>query len=384
MTSVQAATKGLSCAIRLSTPTSSLLLDVGDSDATRPTTDDRLILLSHVHADHSGGLCDQQLRDLPFMCSEVTAHSLLDTGRIDRRGLIRRARVARPGQLSRLSETLVVEPFAAPHCPGSLGYRITDGNHTVFFTGDVLLTTARHDFLADFIDRVANDTGPQRTVLLDATMGGRTQGATGADAGRALLDATRGIPDVIICASDASQLLYAYLDLFAVISETPDLRHRYAFLISHEVRRFAQLLHDAFITRRANELDPLLSAQYGKAMSSWAESRSLFWLDTLQARPLDRARVWFVLPADMIALGLSGVGVGIGRVEPRELPLEPLAIDTTPWTQHSCEDIVIDAVHRLAPHARVLLFHRTERQLRRFISDSKLPAEALQSAATHL
>lgn len=371
LVSIENAARSLSCAIRVRTEHGNLLLDAGFPDAVAVEPKDRLVLLSHIHHDHAGGLADTDIAALPVVASEGTVRSLIRPSRFGVDEAARRFAVLMPGRERRIGQ-LTVSGFPVPHCPGASGFRVADGHRALYFPGDVVLRTSRHDFLADLVERVQNDPIQRRTVLLDATMAGRTEGASGEDAAESLLSAVGDARDIAVVADDHSQLLYAYLDLFFAIQNSP-LRGHVSFIVSGYVRRLAQLLHDAFIARRLDQVDPLLGAQYGSRMSAWGESRWLFWLDHLRA-PIDTPyRFWLVHRDDTDRVPRDAAGVTVGRTDAAALEgRRVLPVDTTPWTQHSSATTIADAAQALGAHVDVVLFHAPSRKLRRFIRDQGL------------
>jgi mRNA degradation ribonuclease J1/J2 len=133
--------------------------------------------------------------------------------------LLDRAVIAREDNDLRIGPGVTVRAFPVPHCPGATGFVLRDRSAALFYTGDVCLATARHDFLPELVARVHADPAGRKTVLLDATMAGRKEGASSAVAAaqvRALLGA---VPDVILCSQDASQLLYAAVSEGLVVGE---------------------------------------------------------------------------------------------------------------------------------------------------------------------
>jgi glyoxylase-like metal-dependent hydrolase (beta-lactamase superfamily II) len=284
------------CAIRVHTSKGSALLDTGLPSALQGGARDQLALLTHVHNDHAGGLRSGAVRDVPVLMSEPTAHSVLAAGVLDETELTRRAVIVRPGQILRAGPGLSVEVFPVPHCPGASGFVVRDRRSTLIYPGDICLATARHDFSATLRNMVMSDPGERKTLLLDATMAGREGGGSQTDAAGALLAEAQGATDIVLCPHDASQLLYAHLDLFSRVKESPTTRHGVSFILSNKVRFLVQLLHAAFINRELDQVDPFLVAQYGTSMSAWAESRWVYWLEEMMSTPSETPRVWLVTP----------------------------------------------------------------------------------------
>jgi glyoxylase-like metal-dependent hydrolase (beta-lactamase superfamily II) len=363
------------CAVRVHTRGGSLLLDTGLPGAFADPTDDALVLLSHVHRDHSGNLEAPGLAAKPIVMSLGTAHSLVTAGVIEEERLLSRAVIAYEDRDLQIGQGVKVRAFPVPHCPGATGFLLRDRTAALFYTGDICLATARHDFLPELVARVHADPARRRTVLLDATMAGRKEGASGAAAAMQVRELLGAVPDVVICSRDASQLLYAHLDLFATGKTDPATRTGVSTIMTPRARPLMRLLHAAFIDRAEERLDPLLVAQYGRSMSAWAETRWLYWLDELTSPPTDGARIWLLHPDELGAVptttaALAFVGGGADTVQEA---IPTARIDTSPWTQHSDAPTLVRAVRQLAVHARVLLFHNFPRRLEAFIAANALP-----------
>lgn len=370
------------CSIRIETSSGdSLLLDTGLPERLDLLSSDRVVLLSHAHADHSGGLTTGRTGSLPTVMSTGTARVLRAGGWLSDSVLRRSCAVVGAGEAIRLG-SVEAEPLMVPHFPGAVGWIVRDVSQSLVFTGDICLRTARHDFTADLAAVASSESPRIATVLLDATMAGREAGASASEASARLLE--RGDDDVVLVARSADHLLYAFLDLFHTVQQS-DRRHSVSFLLTPRLRLFFEILHAAFITRDFDDMDPMLVAQYGRSMSSWGESRWLLWLDSMQRAPEGR-RLWFVITDELddprlpevAAIGTVGrddLADGVLADRPDYVPLE---VDTTPWTAHSDAASVADASRALAAAGHdVVLFHNFSKRTKKFIRDQGLDAKAL-------
>lgn len=362
------------CAVRVHTRGGSLLLDTGLPGAFTNPADDALVLLSHVHRDHSGNIEAPGLVGKPLVMSLGTAHSLATADVLDEDQLLERAVIAYEDRDLRIGQGVTVRAFPVPHCPGATGFLLRDRTSALFYTGDICLATARHDFLPELVARVYAEPAARKTVLLDATMAGRKEGASGAATAAQVRGLLGAVSDVVVCSRDASHLLYAHLDLFATGKNDAATRTGVSTIITPRARPLMRLLHAAFIDRVEERLDPLLVAQYGRSMSSWAESRWLCWLNGLEIPP-GGARIWLLHPDELGVLPRTTgamAWIGSGGEDEGQLGIPDAGIDTTPWTQHSDAQTIVRAVEQLAKHARVVLFHNFPRRLDKFIAANAL------------
>lgn len=363
------------CAIRVYLDTgASVLLDTGLPRRITLRSSDQIALVSHLHRDHVGGIESGMTSGLPAVLSLGTVRLLDAFGRMAAIEQHNPLVLMRPGDHAALGEHLMVDMFAVPHLPGSVGYLLRDDRTALLYTGDVSLKTARHDAIPQLIDLLPS--GVSSTVLLDATMAGRTAGATGFDVGDVVAKLQES--DVVILGDNADYLLYAYIDLFHQVQNGPS-RHQVAFMVTARMRPMFEVLHDAFIRRDVDALDPFLAGQYGKTMSAWAESRWLFWLDSRTPIPGPR-RCWLLthdewplpdVPDDALV-------IGVGR-RPLPAAVRTIELDTTPWTLHSGPDALADGVARItSAGARVCLFHNFSWQIREFVTSTGISAVPLE------
>ena len=224
------------CCVRVATDNGSVLLDTGLPGALAPDASDRLVLLTHGHLDHCGGIVGGTCDSLPTLMSTATARLLAATGRVPSVWLRRQAVLLDGGQEVRVGG-VTVHPFTVPHCPGSVGYVVIGSNGAVIFSGDLALKSARHDFIPT-LSRLLSEHAPERrTVLVDATMAGRAYGATKSETAAALLGKLSEYEDIALVSNDVEQLLYAFLDLFHTAKGEADTRERIEFLATPELLR---------------------------------------------------------------------------------------------------------------------------------------------------
>lgn len=377
------------CAIRLRTTSGgALLLDSGFPDRIEAAAADAAVLISHAHADHAGGFVAGRCGDIPALMSPVTAAMLVSRGHLDPSVVGKRVVMVKTGNRIMLGPELHAETFAVPHMPGSVGWIVSDAKSSVIFTGDICLETSRHSFVEKFKELCLAQRPRAVTVLLDGTMAGRSAGASKVSTAWSLTQCKS--EQIVVLADSGEHLLYAYLDIFHEIQKSKH-RHTASFVVSGSARHLFELIHAAFIRRSVNELDPFVLGQYGTSMSSWGESRWLFWSDQIDAYPSNRT-FWFLTPEDVrngigpqnavvLAIGRDDLGSELGAASRWQRIDE---VDTTVWTLHSDSQSLARAVRGLqALGCRVVLFHNFHGRIRKFARENSLAVETL-SEPLHL
>ncbi|SCF16581.1 Beta-lactamase superfamily domain-containing protein [Micromonospora viridifaciens] len=378
MASIAAAANGsdTGTAIRLTmTDGSSLLLDSGFGREDLSADTDRIVLISHHHRDHIGGLEEGRLAGLPVAMPAAAGVDLLAQRRLKAIAGANPITWLEPGTVYRLGEQLTVTPVVVPHMPGSVGYVLDDGARSLTYTGDIVLKSSRHDAMPDLLAAIPH--GRESTVLLDGTMAGREEGASQATPATWVAEESTRRDVVVLAHHD--HLLYAYLDVFHTVT-SGTARNRVNFAVTERVKPLFQVLHDAFIRRRLDSLDPLLSGQYGKSMSAWGESRWLYWLKTGDPRP-EGHTVWFLTPEEYghAAVRPGSAILTVGRVDLLD-GLKDEGVDTTPWTGHSDQAALADGIRTLESEGhRVVLFHNFTKRIAKFCRLHGLAATALGS-----
>lgn len=374
------------CSIRVVTDDGSFLFDTGLPGALAVQPSDRVVLLSHGHLDHSGGTLGGTCDGVPTIMSTATARLLTATGRASSSWLKRHARLLDCGQETKMGG-LVVRPFAVPHCPGSVGYTVRGDNASIVFSGDMAISSSRHNFAPTLAEIVSDHSQGQCIVLIDATMAGRDHGVSQTETAPALLSKFSEYEDIAIVSNDVEHLLYAYLDLFHTAKVGSDTRGQIEFIATPLLRSVFEVLHSAFITRQLDLLDPFLVSQYGKSMSAWAESRWLYWLgpDCQLEEGSRYRRLWFVTIAEIgLVMPRSKVGlVSVGRLTHDFSAVRPnwekVGLDSAVWTLHSDEDTLSQSIRELSMHnASVLLFHNYEKRIKKFASRNRLTCAPLE------
>jgi glyoxylase-like metal-dependent hydrolase (beta-lactamase superfamily II) len=378
------------CSIRLSCSSGSILLDAGLPGYLTLLDEDRVILLSHLHSDHFGGIENGATRTLPVIMSRGTAQILLTQSRLSETEIgISRFIMEPDDNWTAVGEGIELKSFPVPHAPGSVGYLIRDPERAILYSGDIALRSHRHDFRTDLHNLLNVVERSKKWLLLDATMAGRIAGASEVNAARELFEHTRPFCDVIVLSRDPEQLLYAYLDIFHYAKGNKELRTRTHFIAPPRLRDLFQVLHSSFIAREMDRLDRFILLQYGSSMSAWGESRSLYWRTSNAELPETiegERRIWFLTVDDQTPSAFSeqaGV-VTIARVDTEEAAARfsavPVHIDTSAWTLHSDEISLAETIQDLQHEAKIVLFHNFPNRIKKFAEFRHLECSAITSS----
>jgi glyoxylase-like metal-dependent hydrolase (beta-lactamase superfamily II) len=133
------------CGLRIRTDDGNVLLDAGLAGEIAVDSADRLALISHDHADHTGGLGELRAMGVHIAMSAETGGCLVATRRQSDAEIRERSILLSQNARFR-SGGLMISSFPVPHSPGSVGYAVTDGTREVIYTGDICLRSHRHDF----------------------------------------------------------------------------------------------------------------------------------------------------------------------------------------------------------------------------------------------
>ena len=339
---------------------------------------DSLCLITHTHLDHSGGIDLLIKKNIPVIVSSVTARIMILRGLIDNSLISKNIYVFNEQMRDWLAigKYLKIKALMVPHAPGSTGYLIKDSEKCLFFPGDISFKTYRHNFLNIISDEFSLlPTNINKYLMVDGTMIGRKQGANENKVAENFFSKVKGYKNIVICSLDIEQLLYAYLDLFYFGKNNN--RGLFNFVISKKLKPIFQFLHISFIRRSMNDIDPYILSQYGKEISSWAESRWLFWLDDNHINN-ENKNIYFMDFSDLDTLkDLPSIACkGIGRMNDErvsnELNCDILEIDSSPWSLHSSEQVIQNLIYDIDKDVKFLFFHNFEKRMKKFIKNNNI------------
>jgi glyoxylase-like metal-dependent hydrolase (beta-lactamase superfamily II) len=369
------------CAIRIVTDDGNFLVDTGLPGRLSPSQEDRFVLISHEHLDHTGNLLATLDLGLPVAMSVGTAQVMIATTKVTIGDLRGRIRLLEHGKSISLKCGIAIHAFAVPHSPGSSGFVITDGQSRIVFSGDICLRTHRHNFLSELFTAVTDGPELEKYLLLDSTMAARTEGASDTDVASSAISALSECDDLVISSFGGDHLMYAYIDLFQRLQR--EQRHNTEFMLHPSLRGLFESVHASFMSHR-DHLDPFILSQYAATRSAWGESRWLFWLNRERLKPSSFKRIWFVPIQELdqvtpkTSVGIVYIGRGDFPVHfPWSATTKSYGFDTSAWTLHSDSQSLKNAISSYSGKARVFLFHDFPRRLTRFIKKTGVDAQPI-------
>ena len=369
------------CSIRLFIGNKSVLLDSGLPDFLHPMESDVLCFISHIHTDHTGGIKNLLKKNIPIIMSDVTARLLIMRDLIDQSMINQLIHIfsTKKHQWISLGGEIKVKPISVPHAPGATGYLIVDQTKCIFFPGDISFRTYRHNFINNLVSEINSlSSNLDKYVLIDSTMIGRQYGADKQNIAKSFFSKINRYDNVLLCSADIEQLLYAYLDIFYFIKENH--RGQCNYILSENLKPLFRYLHRAFIFREFDDIDPFILSQYGKNMSSWAESRWLFWSKD-EIVNNNNQNIFFLDQSEMYLVKnqSSLVAKSIGRLSDEiirdELNCEILDIDTQSWSLHSNEEVILESIQTMGDNINYIFFHNYKKRINRFIKKYNFPSE---------
>jgi hypothetical protein len=371
------------CSIGVKIGNEYLILDTGLRGSFSPQKLDKLCFVSHTHGDHAGNIDLLNRAKVPVVMSEATSYLLSRFKRISDRDLLENTIAVPSNGILKIGEGIELKAFPVPHMPGSVGAIVRDKNKVLIFSGDICFKTARHNYIDEFVQIVKEISADKKFVMLDATMAGRPFGASVAETAEAICSRD-DIRDVVFSAPSADHLFYAYLDIFHHVKDGSNRNNVY-FCLSEKLKAMFECVHESFITRKHNELDPFLLGQYHKTMSSWAESRWLFWIPSTPSFDSKKKRFYFVSDNDWSAVQIpkDAWQVRIGR-DGGFQNIRNLDVDANPWSLHSDGASLVEVTRKLSEFSKVILFHNWEDKLNSFIKLNHLDAIPLSQRSIKL
>jgi glyoxylase-like metal-dependent hydrolase (beta-lactamase superfamily II) len=277
--------------IELAGEEGSVLLDLG-MDVANPTLQlalrrARVIIVSHAHRDHAGGLVTAlHESQAPLLMTQNTLLQLLAihmTSPETTASLIRRVRVIRIGQSVDLADGHRLEWWGANHAPGSVVTLVTtpDGQR-LLYTGDISVTNSYSDSLLRDISGRSDHPMPRSIdlALLDGTFlrTDRIDVAANGDLRHVVETAMgRNHTMVIVCdAADVASLLY--IELFKNFMTGPHETRSLQVHVDPSLASLLTLMSSSFTEGRPQDLDPLFRTLWQRRQNAF-ESHQLWNID---------------------------------------------------------------------------------------------------------
>ncbi|HXJ40161.1 MAG TPA: MBL fold metallo-hydrolase, partial [Bryobacteraceae bacterium] len=211
----------------------SIQLDLGFGTGIRPAeTTPSLVLLSHSHTDHAGGLA-RFLRKggiAPVLLSELTLSQLIrdlfahrSQNLVDK--LIARAVIVEVGQPVAFADGATLTLLHANHSPGAFMTLLTSkAGRTFLYTGDMALSNAYSDIGREAVNGLARVSLPRMLdwALIDAVMIGRRSGQQEQNAFQeAVTGALRNRRHLVVLVDHPDIALRLYLQIYELAMQGP-------------------------------------------------------------------------------------------------------------------------------------------------------------------
>jgi glyoxylase-like metal-dependent hydrolase (beta-lactamase superfamily II) len=308
--------------IELAGEEGSVLLDLG-MDVPNPTLQlalmrARLIIVSHAHRDHAGGLVTALLEsNAPLLMTQNTLLQLLTihmTSPETTSALIRRVRVIRIGQSIDLADGHKLEWWGANHAPGSVVTLVTTPQgQRLLYTGDISVSNSYSDSLLRDISGSSDHPMPRsiHVALLDGTFlrKDRIDVAASGDLRQVVESAMgRSHTMVIVCdAADVASLLY--IELFKRFMTGSHETRSLQVHVDPSIASLLTLMSSSFTEGRPQDLDPLFRTLWQRRQNAF-ESHQLWNIDdgvgaNVQFHALTGKPQLFLLTTTLLSQGFA-------------------------------------------------------------------------------
>jgi Cft2 family RNA processing exonuclease len=262
-------------AVELQTSEGSLLFDLGmggfNPVLRRAIRRARLIVLSHAHRDHAGGLAEAlALTSAPLLMTEATLLQLLAihirlNPRLIRKLLDQALICANESQIG-LGDGATLQTWSANHGPGSITTLITTATgQTLLYSGDISITNAYGDSLRKVI--AGNAVGASRAMprrldlaIIDGTFLGRHLGrrSTSTLLTDFILGSISRQRTALLVADAADVALLLFIELHQMVMSSARKRRDVQAYVGPHTSALMTLVASAYIDGRLDDMGPEL------------------------------------------------------------------------------------------------------------------------------
>lgn len=362
--------------IRIQFKNGSILFDSGLPNKLQFKDSDKLCFLSHSHSDHSGGILELLQKGVHIILNKETYLILCSKAILDGSTFYENLHIITSDATIKLYK-LKIKAFSVPHCFGSIGYYLGYQNLEIVFTGDIVLKSARFDYI-EYIKCLYSKPDSQKYIFLDSTMCMRDDGVSQQNSSKKLIETLNKINEnhFVIVSRDREQLIYALIDIFFYTKESN--RTEFSFILDRETKATASIIHENFIKSNFNHIDKILYGQYGKSKSAWGESRWIYWVKYSNEifKISEHNQSIIFLTADQLykypnlnQYRYLCIGKQIEGLK-QFFMKDSIDFDSTPWTMHSSRDVVKESITYFNTKGiKSILFHDFSKRMKKFINE---------------
>lgn len=374
----------------------SFLLDTGFNFPNSIPNDLQATLLTHFHADHSGGVWDVLDTGQPLFVTEPTLRYLFDRRSKDpkKRKLLLNNALVIERSYNDLNKNPHIQVFPVFHVPGAVGYSIKDGQgNCLIYPGDFCLKNGFLDYSEQLWQTIQQLRSKNTWVLVDSTMVSRENEAiSDEDTPEDILKevyADLSRRNAIFTSRSVETLVYEYILAFLGTRTLKINGKPIKLVVCRPLHRLCETIFGPMIFRKYHQIDPFLKSEVGKNATNFIESHRVYPLESLRQIPQDETVIIFATTGDMdyskdVQNRLRGSNVILaGTVAFRSdevphvledaMPRSIIRVSSPDWNFHSKEEDLAKFVWQLTQEEiHVLLFHSSFSNMRKFITRHSL------------